>query len=124
MDNPSGGPGGTFFEGDNPCDPLTVYAVLMHWLVAARKEITAGQARDSVAWVAEALGVDRHDLQYGAGLIGLPDSPDVTLNEAMQHYGDSMKFVLYMLLLSGGLVATVGNKDPEWLKQFELPSSA
>ncbi|OEV30476.1 hypothetical protein AN219_10620 [Streptomyces nanshensis] len=125
MENPSKGPGGTFIEGDHPSDPTMVFGVLMGWLVAAREAITEEQACEAVDWVSDALGIAHEDLLYAAGLIGHPDAdPDVTLNQGVEHYGDDdngeMPFVLYMLLLSGGLVATVGGGDPEWLRQFDL----
>ncbi|WP_245225019.1 hypothetical protein [Streptomyces smyrnaeus] len=123
LENPSKGPGGSFIEGDHPSAPTAVFAVLMGWLVAAREAITEEQACEAVDWVHDSLGIAHDDLMYAAGLIGHPDaSPDVTLNEAVEHYGDNdgLTFVLYMLLLSGGLVATVGGGDPDWLRQFDL----
>jgi hypothetical protein len=121
MDNPSKGPGGSFIEGENPSDPTMVWSTLGHWLVAAREQISEDQARAAVEWISETLGVSQDDLLYAAGLIGHPDSPNVTLNEGMEHFGgDPITFVLYMLLLSGALVATVGDGDPEWLRQFDL----
>ncbi len=48
--------------------------------------------------------------------------PNLTLNQAVERYGNPMAFVLSMVLLSGGLVATVGGADPDWLKQFDLTS--
>lgn len=51
-----------------------------------------------------------------------PDAPDLTLNQAVEGYGNPMAFVLSTVLLSGGLVAAVGGADPDWLKQFDLTS--
>ncbi|MFJ9011491.1 hypothetical protein [Streptomyces canus] len=49
-----------------------------------------------------------------AGSIGHPDAPDVTLNEAVERYGgDPLNFTLYMMMLCGGLVATVGEGDSD-----------
>ncbi|MCK8676480.1 hypothetical protein [Streptomyces lichenis] len=62
------------------------------------------------------------DLLQAAGFIGHPDAPDLALGEAVEHYGDPIAFTLYMVLLCGGLVATVGDADPDWLKQFDLVS--
>jgi len=122
LENPSKGPGGSFLEGENPSDPVAVWAVLMHWLVSAREQLSEQEARDAVDWVSNSLGIQRGDLLKAAGLIGHPDAEGgLTLNEAMEHYGDDpLHFSLYMLLLSGGLVATVGEGDPEWLRQFDL----
>ncbi|MCX4683929.1 hypothetical protein OG401_06315 [Kitasatospora purpeofusca] len=119
--DPSKGPGGSFIEGDNPSDPVAVWAVLMHWLVSAREQISAQDANNAVDWVSDSLGIQKDDLLRAAGLIGHPDAPDGTLSEAMEHYGDDpLHFTLYMLLLSGGLVATVGGGEPDWLRQFDL----
>lgn len=72
-------------------------------------------------WVSDNLGIQHDDLLQAAGFIGHPDAPDVTLNEAVGRYGDDpMLFTVYMLMLCGGLVATVGDADPDWLKQFDL----
>ncbi|MEU1324681.1 hypothetical protein [Streptomyces microflavus] len=68
------------------------------------------------------LGIQHDDLLQVAGFIGHPDAPDLTLNQAVEGYGDPMAFVLSMVLLSGGLVAAVGGADPDWLKQFDLAS--
>lgn len=122
MENPSKGPGGSFLEGEQPSDPTMVCAILMAWLVGAREQITEDQARDTVHWVSDNLGIQHDDLLQVAGFIGHPDSPNLTLNQAVEHYGDPMAFVLSMVLLSGGLVATVGDTDPNWLKQFDLTS--
>ncbi|SFD12336.1 hypothetical protein SAMN05421773_1105 [Streptomyces aidingensis] len=98
-----------------------VFSTLIHWLVAAREQITEEQAREAVQWVSDTLRVAQDDLVYAAGLIGHPDAPPVTLNEGMEHYGENpLTFVLYMLLLSGALVATVGDGNPDWLRQFDL----
>ncbi|MET8518212.1 hypothetical protein [Streptomyces sp. NPDC005077] len=99
-----------------------VWAILMAWLVGAREQITEDQARDAVEWVSGSLEIQYEDLLQAAGFIGHPDAPSLTLNEAVEHYGDPIAFTLYMVLLCGGLVATVGNADPEWLKQFDLVS--
>ncbi|MEU7419711.1 hypothetical protein [Streptomyces antibioticus] len=121
MDNPSKGPGGSFIEGEHPSDPTAVWAILMGWLVSAREQITEEQARDAVRWVSDSLGIKHDDLVQAAGFIGHPDAPNVTLNEAIEHYGgDPINFTLYMVMLCGGLVATVGDADPDWLKQFDL----
>jgi hypothetical protein len=122
MKNPSDGPGGSFIEGRHPADPTVVFAVLMHWLVSARESISGQQARDAVAWLSDTLGISDEDLVFAAGLIGHPDAPSVTLNEGMERYGkdEPVTFVLYMLLLAGSLVATVGDGDPNWLRQFDL----
>ncbi|QLG36398.1 hypothetical protein HXS80_18445 [Streptomyces sp. CB04723] len=99
-----------------------VMAILMAWLVGAREQITEDQARDTVLWVSDNLGIQHDDLLQVAGFIGHPDAPDLTLNQAVEGYGDPMAFVLSMVLLSGGLVAVVGGADPDWLKQFDLAS--
>ncbi|WP_238995461.1 hypothetical protein [Streptomyces cyaneogriseus] len=57
-----------------------------------------------------------------AGITGHPDAPDLTLSQAVERYGDPVAFTLHMVLLGGGLVATVGDADPNWLKQFDLVS--
>ncbi|MEV0177070.1 hypothetical protein AB0I00_38955 [Streptomyces sp. NPDC050803] len=121
MRNPSQGPGASFTEGEHPSDPTAVWAILMGWLVGAREQITEEQARDAVRWVSDSLGIQHDDLLHAAGFIGHPDAPDVTLNEAVERYGDDpMLFTVYMVMLCGGLVATVGDADPDWLKQFDL----
>ncbi|MET7445251.1 hypothetical protein [Streptomyces sp. NPDC005508] len=122
MQNPSKGPGGSFIEGERPSDPTMVWAILMAWLVGAKEQISEDQARDAVEWVSDSLGIQHDDLLQAAGFIGHPDAPSLTLNEAVDHYGDPIAFTLYMVLLCGGLVATVGDADPEWLKQFDLVS--
>ncbi|MFJ1711857.1 hypothetical protein [Streptomyces sp. NPDC088260] len=122
MANPSKGPGGSFLEGEHPSDPTMVMAILMAWLVGAREQITEDQARDTVLWVSDNLGIQHDDLLQVAGFIGHPDAPNLTLNQAVEGYGDPMAFVLSMVLLSGGLVAAVGGADPDWLKQFDLVS--
>ncbi|MFJ2909556.1 hypothetical protein ACIO8F_09070 [Streptomyces sp. NPDC087228] len=121
MENPSKGPSGSFIEGEHASDPAMVFTTLMFWLVAAREQITEDQAREAVEWVSGTLGIVHDDLVQAAGFIGHPDAPTITLNEGMEHYGDDpITFVLYMLLLCGGLVATVGDGDPDWLRQFDL----
>lgn len=122
MENPSKGPGGTFLEGEHPSDPTMIMAILMAWLVGAREQITEDQARDTVLWVSDNLGIQHDDLLQVSGFIGHPDAPDLTLKQAVEHYGDPMAFVLSMVLLCGGLVATIGDADPNWLKQFDLTS--
>lgn len=75
-------------------------------LVAAREQITEDQARDAVRWAPTAWA---------------SSAPDVTLNEAVErHGGDRLNFTLYMVMLCGGLVSTVGDADPKRLKQFDL----
>jgi hypothetical protein len=62
-----------------------------------------------------------HDDLRAAGFIGRPDAPNVTLNEAIERYGaDPIKITPYMVMLCGGLVATVGDADPDRLEQFDL----
>ncbi|WP_432096413.1 hypothetical protein [Streptomyces sp. bgisy100] len=122
MKDPSKGPGGSFIEGEHPSDPTMVWAILMAWLVGAREQITEAQARHAVQWVSDSLGIQHDDVLQAAGFIGHPDAPSLTLNEAVEHYGDPIAFTLYMVLLCGGLVATVGDADPDWLKQFDLAS--
>lgn len=120
MADPSQGPGSSFLEGEPPADPVAVWAILMGWLVGAREQITVEQAREAVRWVSDSLGVQHDDLVQAAGFIGHPDAPDVTLNEAIERYGSNpVTFTLYMVMLCGGLVATVGDGDPDWLKQFD-----
>ncbi|MFD3580477.1 hypothetical protein [Streptomyces sp. NPDC058644] len=121
MQNPSQGPGASFIEGEHPSDPTAVWAILMGWLVAAREQITEEQARVAVRWVSDSLGIKHDDLLQAAGFIGHPDAPNVTLSEAVERYdGDPVNFTLYMVMLCGGLVATVGDADPDWLKQFDM----
>ncbi|WP_431782062.1 hypothetical protein [Streptomyces chumphonensis] len=121
MENPSEGPGATFIEGEHPSDPTAVWAILMHWLVAAREQISEQQAREAVEWVSDSLGIKHDDLVQAAGFIGHPDAANMTLGEAVEHYGgDPITFTLYMVMLCGGLVATVGDGDADWLKQFDL----
>ncbi|MGW1429775.1 hypothetical protein ACWD6K_14300 [Streptomyces sp. NPDC002431] len=88
----------------------------------SKEQISEDQARDAVEWVSDSLGIQHDDLLQAAGFIGHPDAPSLTLNQAVDHYGDPIAFTLYMVLLCGGLVATVGDADPEWLKQFDLVS--
>ncbi|MFD9903821.1 hypothetical protein [Streptomyces sp. NPDC059063] len=91
------------------------------WAVST--PLTEEQARDAVRWVSGSLGIKHDDLVQAAGFIGHPDAPNVTLNEAIERYGnDPISFTLCMVMLCGGLVATVGNADPDWLKQFDLPA--
>ncbi|MGV9687798.1 hypothetical protein ACWDUX_01610 [Streptomyces sp. NPDC003444] len=87
-----------------------------------REQITEDQVRDTVYWVSDSLGIRYEDLLQVAGLTGHPDGSDLTLSKAVAHYGGPMPFVLSMVLLSGGLAATVGGADPNWLKQFDLTS--
>ncbi|SMD27605.1 hypothetical protein [Kibdelosporangium aridum] len=105
---------------DSAADPVAVSAVLLHWLVAARGHITQEQARDAVTWLSDTLGVVEDDLVYAASLIGHPDAPGVTFNDGVERFGGVIPFVLYMMLLSGALVATVADGDTEWLRQFDL----
>jgi hypothetical protein len=59
-----------------------------------------------------------HDDLRAAGFIGRPEAPNVTLNEAIERYGaDPIKITPYMVMLCGGLVATVGDADPDRLEQ-------
>ncbi|WP_156723515.1 hypothetical protein [Streptomyces apocyni] len=121
MENPSKGPGGSFLKGESAPDPVAVWGTLMGWLVAAREQITEEQARDAVQWISDTLDIQHGDLLYAASVIGHPGAPSVTVSEATEHYGENpVTFVLYMLMLAGALVATVGNGDPEWLRQFDL----
>ncbi|MGV9322777.1 hypothetical protein [Streptomyces sp. NPDC003660] len=99
-----------------------VWAILMAWLVGAREQITEDQARDTVQWVSDSLGIQHDDLLQAAGFIGHPDAPNLTLGEAVEHFGNPIAFTLCMVMLCGGLVATVGDADPDWLKQFDLVS--
>lgn len=122
MQNPSKGPGGSFIEGDQPSDPTMVWAILIAWLLEAREQITEDRARNTVQWVSDSLGIQHDDLLQAGGFIGHPDAPNLTVNEAIERYGDPVAFTLSMVLLCGGLVATAGDADPNWLKQFDLAS--
>lgn len=105
---------------DDDLDPTAVAAVLMGWLAGSREQIRPEQARGAVTWLSDTLNIDATDATYAAGFIGHPDVPDVTFNEGVEHYGGMVEFALYMILLSGALVATVGDGDPGWLRQFDL----
>jgi hypothetical protein len=67
----------------------------------------------AVTWLSNTLGIDENDLVFAGGLIGHPDSPNATFNDGVESYGGALPFMLCMILLSGALVATVGNGDPE-----------
>lgn len=118
LEEPPKGPPHSILDDD--LDPTAVTAVLMGWLTGSREQITPEQARGAVAWLSDTLGIDATDVTYAAGLIGHPDAPEVTFNEGMEHYGGMLNLTLYMMLLSGALVATVADGDPEWLRQFDL----
>lgn len=120
MENPSAGPTSSFMDGDPSVDPVAVSAVLLHWLAGAREQITQETARQTVAWLSETLGIDEADIVYAAGIIGHPSAPsNVTFNDGVKHYGGLLQFTLYMLLLNGALVATAGQGNPEWFRQFD-----
>lgn len=120
LENPTAGPPSSFMEGERPVDPVAVSAVLLHWLVAAREKITPEQARQAVTWLSDTLGIVEDDVVYAGGLIGHPNAPNVTFNDGVEHYGGELPFLVYMLLLNGALVETVGDGNPEWLRQFDL----
>lgn len=105
---------------DDDLDPTAVAAVLMGWLVGSREQITPEQARGAVTWLSDTLNIDATDVTYAAGFIGHPDAPNVTFNDGLEYYGGTLEFTLYMMLLSGALVATVADGDPEWLRQFDM----
>ncbi|MFD5188485.1 hypothetical protein ACFWMU_10095 [Streptomyces sp. NPDC058357] len=121
MENPSKGPGGSFIEGEHAPDPTMVFTTLMSGLSQPGSRSPRNQAREAVEWVSDTLGIAHHDLVQTAGCIGHPDAPSITLNEGMERYGnDPMTFVLYMPLPCGGVVATVGDGDPDRLRQSDL----
>ncbi|OAP19932.1 MULTISPECIES: hypothetical protein [Amycolatopsis] len=118
LEDPTQGPPTAVVDDD--LDPAAVTTTLMAWLAGSREHITPEQARDAVTWLSDTMGIDTDDLTYAAGLIGHPDAPDVTFNEGVERYGGALQFTVYMILLSGALVATVAAGDPEWLRQFDL----
>jgi hypothetical protein len=120
LKDPAAGPPGSFMAGDPAADPVAMSAVLLHWLVSAREHITPQQAREAVTWLSDTLGLVEGDVVYAAGLIGHPDAPDVSFNDGVDQFGGMVSFLLYLVLLSGALVATVADGDPEWLRQFDL----
>jgi hypothetical protein len=73
-----------------------------------------------VTWLSDTLGIDATDVRYAAALIGHPDAPNVTFNDGVEHCGGTLNSTLYMIMLSCALVATVADRDPEWLRQFDL----
>lgn len=118
LEDPPKGPPHSVLDDD--LDPTAVAAVLMGWLAGSREQITPEQACAAVTWLSDTLNIDATDVTYAAGFIGHPDAPDVTFNEGVEHYGGMVEFTLYMILLSGALVATVAAGDPGWLRQFDL----
>ncbi|MFI0142102.1 hypothetical protein, partial [Streptomyces luteogriseus] len=121
MQNPSQGPRASFNQSDHPSDPTADWAILTGWLVAAREQISQEQARDADSWICDSLGIKHKDLVQAAGFVGHPDAPNVTLNEAVERAGgDPLNFTLSTVMLCGCLVATAGEGNPDWLKQFDL----
>jgi hypothetical protein len=118
LEDPPKGPPHSVLDDD--LDPIAVAAVLMGWLAGSREQITPEQARGAVTWLSDTLDIDATDVTYAAAFIGHPDAPDVTFNEGVERYGGMVEFTLYMILLSGALVATVADGAPGWLRKFDL----
>jgi hypothetical protein len=96
------------------------FGVLMAWLAGAREAMGNEIAIPALDWVGTALGEDlRSTVLPLTGVLGHPDAPDLTVNEALDEVGDQV--VPALLCLVAGVVATALGGDAERLMEFDLP---
>lgn len=92
------------------------FGTLMKWLAGARN-----LGVDPVAaldWVRTEVGEEPAEAsEQISGMIGHPDGPDLTVNEALERLGEA--FLPAMLWLCAGVVATAAGGDAHWLRQFD-----
>jgi hypothetical protein len=104
-------------ESDEPglATSLTL-STLMKWLVGARERgIDPVTALD---WVRTEIGAEPADAsEQISGMIGHPDGPQLTVNEALDRLGEA--FLPAMLWLCAGVVAATAGGDAHWLRQFD-----
>lgn len=105
-------------ENGGAAVPL-VFACLMRWLVGAREHGINSAA--AVTWVNDRLEEDAAAAALRAsGLLGYPYAPDLTVSELHDQLGPVA--IAAMIWLAAGAVATAGDGDPQWIRQFD-PSS-
>jgi len=92
---------------------------LMKWLVGARE-----RGVDPIAaldWVRTEIGPEPAEAsEQISGMIGHPDGPQVTVNEAFDRLGEA--FLPAMIGICAGVVATAAGGDAHWLRNSTPPS--
>jgi len=86
--------------------------------VTSRRTESILDAEDTESTVAYVrlrdMGRKKTHRRRAEGGAGDDYQPDV------EHYRGALPFIVYMVLLSGALVATVGVGNPDWLRQFDV----
>jgi len=94
------------------------FGILVGWLTGAREAKGADIAVPALSWIRTHLGDQQAQTALPlAGLVGHPDAPDLTLNQALDAVGDDALPAL--LWLTAGIVATALNGDAERLAAFD-----
>jgi hypothetical protein len=95
-------------------------ATLMRWLTAAR-ESGAVDPTASLTWVRESLDWPYNlQAESAAGIIGQPSTLAPEIPAEMHQFFGPM-FATVMIWLAAGIVATAGDGDAHWLRQFDGP---
>ncbi|WP_211261229.1 hypothetical protein [Pseudonocardia acaciae] len=96
------------------------FAIVAAWLTGARDELSRPTlAADAVGWVESHLGAEAADLaRRGAGILGAPESGDLTAQELADETGDD--FIPTMIWLAAGVAAVCGGGDAGWLRRYDV----
>lgn len=95
---------------------VTVNACLLGWLVGAREAGIRSSA--AVAWANANLSEDAAAAtERVSGLIGYTLIPDLTVSQVHDELGPLA--IAAMIWLAGGVAASAGGGDANWLRQFD-----
>lgn len=98
----------------------TAFAVVARWLAGVREE-SAGEPvpEEVLGWVESALGSASAALsRRAAGMLGVPESSDLTVQELVNELEDD--FLPALIWLVVGAVGCYGGGDVTWLQRFEV----
>lgn len=98
----------------------TAFAVVARWLAGVREERAADPvAEEVIGWVGSALGPASAALsRRAAGILGAPESSDVTVQELVDDLAND--FLPALIWLVVGAVGCYGGGDVTWLQRFEV----
>ncbi|MFE2869877.1 hypothetical protein [Embleya sp. NPDC059259] len=99
-----------------------MFAALAAWLAGTRENgLGTDGARAVLEWIRTELSPDTAEsAMVMAGMIGHPDAPDLTVDEATTRLDGEILEV--MIWLATGLVATAGAGDVQWIRRFDVDS--
>lgn len=99
-----------------------MFATLAAWLTGTRENgLSPDGARATLEWIRTELGPSTAaSAMVMAGMIGHPDAPDLTVDEAAARLDGGILEV--MIWLATGLVATAGAGDIRWIRRFDINS--